>query len=172
MAKILIAEDEENLRELLVEHLEGVGYSVIQACDGREALNLFARDQPDLVLSDISMPVMDGYELLHAIRKQHPDKVQVPFIYLSALSDRDNELKGLRLGVDEYIGKPVDFDILAARIEKCLRSASSVVDSHDQQDDDIVIEDDGVIEGLGDDGLVKDFATSFSSIIDQYLPRK
>ncbi len=172
MAKILIVEDEDELRELMAEYLGSVGHDVIQACHGREGIDLFARDPPDLVLSDISMPIMDGYQLLTAIRKQHPGKSPIPFMFLSAHRDRDNELKGLRLGVDDYIGKPVDFEILAARVEKCLRPAPSTSVDKVQKSDESPVDDGQAIEGLGADGLVTDFATSFSSIIDQYLPRK
>lgn len=92
------------------------GYAVTVAFDGREGLNVILRSPPDLVLADISMPVMSGFELLERLTTSGPRFDRIPFVFLTALADRDNELRGWGLGADDYVTKPVDFDVLAALI--------------------------------------------------------
>lgn len=121
MAKILVVEDEPDLRELVVDQLMDEGHETVEAGNGQEGLDRLAEMTPDLILSDITMPLMDGYEFFQNVKEHHPKLANTPFIYLSALSDREDELKGLRLGVDAYITKPVDFDLLLLRIEAVLR---------------------------------------------------
>ena len=131
MAKIICIEDEDDLREIIVEELVEAGYEVVEARDGREGLNAILAQKPDLVISDISMPNMNGYELLREIqsdemRKKYPTYAEVPFIFLSALTDRNEVIEGMKLGADDYITKPVDFDILLARIKARLRQISKI----------------------------------------------
>ena len=121
MAKILVVEDEEILRELIVDQLNDVGHSTFEAGNGREGLDILAKDTPDLIVSDITMPVMNGYQFLRSVREEHLEHARTPFIFMTALSDRESELKGLRLGVDDYITKPIDYEILIARIDANLR---------------------------------------------------
>lgn len=121
MAKLLIVDDEELLREVLVDHLKDEGHETAEASNGKEALGLYASFNPDLVISDINMPVMDGYQFLSALQKRHPEVEDIPFFFLSALSDSGDQLKGLNFGIDEYLCKPIDFNILTARIELSLR---------------------------------------------------
>ena len=110
--KILCVEDDRELSALICEELTERGYRVILARDGQEGLSAIFRDSPDLILADISMPVMSGIELLEALIQLEPRFGNVPFIFLTALADRENELKGRRLGADDYVTKPVDFEIL------------------------------------------------------------
>ncbi len=121
MAKILVVEDELELRESIVEELAEEGHVTVEAANGREGLATMLAEKPDLILSDITMPQMNGYQFFRAVRENYLEEAGIPFIFLTALADRDDELKGLRLGVDDYITKPVDFDLLLARVELCLR---------------------------------------------------
>jgi len=121
MAKILVVEDEPDLRELIVEQLDDEGHQTFEAGNGLEGLDRLTEITPDLVLSDITMPVMNGYKFFHRLKENHPEHLYMPFVFLTALSDREDELKGLRMGVDAYITKPIDFDIMMAKIEGLLR---------------------------------------------------
>lgn len=119
-ATILCIDDEAHLREDIAEELEDEGYQVLQACDGHEGLKQILQHKPDLVICDISMPRKNGYELLKEIRSDHGISAEMPFIFLSALADKQHVIAGLRLGADNYITKPVDFDILRAKVHTCL----------------------------------------------------
>ncbi len=114
--KILCIEDDRETAALIAEELVERGYEVSIAHDGREGLAAILKTMPDLVLSDISMPVMSGFELLERLVALAPRFSKMPFVFLTALTDRDNELKGRQLGADDYVTKPIDFDVLAAII--------------------------------------------------------
>jgi DNA-binding response OmpR family regulator len=100
------------------------GYEVTVAYDGQEGLTAIPETSPDLVLADINMPGMSGFDLLERLLGSDPRFKTLPFMFLTALADRDNELTGWRLGADDYVKKPVDFDILAAQIAVRLESAT------------------------------------------------
>lgn len=110
--KVLCIEDDRELSSLMCEELTERGYRVSLARDGQEGLSAIFRDSPDLILADISMPVMSGLELLEALIQLEPRFGNIPFIFLTALADRESELKGRSMGADDYVTKPVDFDIL------------------------------------------------------------
>ena len=114
--KILCIEDDRETAALIAEELIDRGYDVILAHDGRDGLAAILKNMPDLVLSDISMPVLSGFELLERLTALAPRFSKMPFVFLTALTDRDNELKGRKLGADDYVTKPIDFDMLAAII--------------------------------------------------------
>jgi DNA-binding response OmpR family regulator len=122
--KILCIEDDRETAALIAEELVDRGYAVIVAHDGREGLAAILRTMPDLVLSDISMPLMSGFELLERLIDLAPRFAKMPFIFLTALTDRDNELKGRQLGADDYVTKPIDFDMLDAIIAARLAGVS------------------------------------------------
>jgi DNA-binding NarL/FixJ family response regulator len=111
---------------LIAEELVDRGYMVTLAHDGREGLATILKTMPDLVLSDISMPVMSGFEVLERLIGLAPRFEKMPFVFLTALTDRDNELKGRRLGADDYVTKPIDFEVLetiiAARLAGVART--------------------------------------------------
>ncbi len=111
--KILIAEDEQDLRELLREQLSGAGYTVIEAENGMEALQLFKSEAPDMAVLDVMMPVMDGFSLLAQIRETS----DMPVIFLTAKGEELDKVSGLRLGADDYLVKPWGRSELLARIE-------------------------------------------------------
>jgi DNA-binding response OmpR family regulator len=114
--KILCIEDDRETAALIAEDLVDRGYEVTVAHDGREGLSAILRTMPDLVLCDISMPAMSGFELLERLVALAPRFSKMPFIFLTALTDRDNELKGRQLGADDYVTKPIDFEVLATII--------------------------------------------------------
>lgn len=124
-AKILCVEDETDLRENIALILQAEGYNTIEASNGKEAYEKFAMHKPSLILCDISMPIMNGYELLEKIHNENAAKLsKTPFVFLTALGQKQNYLKGLKLGADEYIVKPIDFDILLSIIRSKLNKAS------------------------------------------------
>ena len=111
--KILIAEDEKDLRQLLYDQLTGEGYTVIEAEDGRKALELYNSVKPDMAILDIMMPQMDGLSVLSKIRESS----EMPVILLTARGDEIDKVSGLRLGADDYLVKPWGMNELLARIE-------------------------------------------------------
>jgi DNA-binding NarL/FixJ family response regulator len=114
--KILCIEDDRETAALIAEELIDRGYDVSVAHEGREGLAMILKVMPDLVLSDISMPEMSGFELLDSLIALTPRFFRMPFVFLTALTDRDTELKGRQLGADDYITKPIDFEMLGAII--------------------------------------------------------
>src|SRR5215471_7446084 len=124
--KILCIEDDRETAALIAEELVDRGYAVTIAHNGREGLAAILKTMPDLVLSDISMPLMSGFELLERLIALAPRFAKMPFVFLTALSDRDNVLKGRQLGADDYVSKPIDFDmletIIAARLARVART--------------------------------------------------
>jgi DNA-binding response OmpR family regulator len=114
---IVVVEDEPTLRADLAEELILNGYDVIEAQDGREGFKAIEQYQPDLVVSDINMSVENGFDLLKRIRDLGPKYADVPFLFLSALSAPAQVVEGIRLGADDYITKPVDYELLLVKIE-------------------------------------------------------
>ena len=116
---VLIVEDDANIRELLQLYLEKDGYAVTLAADGGQGLEKFRSIKPDLVLLDVMMPVMDGWEVCKAIRAEG----DTPVIMLTAKGETDDKVQGLKSGADDYITKPFEMKELLARIEAVLRRA-------------------------------------------------
>lgn len=114
---ILIVEDEVGIRELIQLYLEKHGYRTLTAGDGMEALEIMENNTPQLILIDIEMPRMNGFELCRRVRAKHT----LPIIYLSSRKGISDKLKCFELGGDDYITKPFDFSELKARIEANLR---------------------------------------------------
>lgn len=127
MATILCVDDEPELLATLSEELEEAGYDVIQAQDGCTGVDKAIQHKPDLIVSDITMPGKDGFELLKEIREHHPRLADVPVIFLSALAGRDAILDGVHHGADDYLTKPVDFDMLHAKITAKLRMSERMI---------------------------------------------
>jgi DNA-binding response OmpR family regulator len=125
--RILCIEDDRDTASLICEELVDRGFEIRVAYNGREGLAAILKDPPDLVLSDVGMPGMSGFELLGALTSMEPRFESMPFVFLTALSDHDDELKGWQLGADDYLTKPVDYDVLAAlitaRLARVARSA-------------------------------------------------
>src|SRR5438477_1319369 len=114
--KVLCIEDDRETAALIAEELVERGFEVSVAHDGRAGFAAILKHMPDLVLSDISMPVMSGFEVLERLTALAPRFRNMPFVLLTALSDRENELKGRHPGADDYVTKPIDFDVLATII--------------------------------------------------------
>lgn len=136
-ALILCVEDEEVLRRDIVEELCEAGYRVIEAATGEEALAQCRATRPDLILCDISMPGMNGYDVLRELRRQPDGFVDIPFLFLSALADRKQVVEGKLLGADDYLTKPVDFDLLLATVHTRLRQITRLRDQIGLSDGDI-----------------------------------
>ena len=119
--KILLVEDDRETAGLVAEDLSDRGYQVTLAHDGRSGLEALSREKPDLALVDINMPVMSGLEMLERAKALAPRFDRTPFVFLTALCDRETELAAWRLGADDYVTKPVDFDVLGALIAARLR---------------------------------------------------
>ena len=117
MQRILVVEDDLDIQELLKNFLQEVGYDIVLANDGVEALSVFSAAQFDLVLLDVMLPKIDGFAVCEFIRKQS----QVPIIMLTALSGEEEQIRGLDLQVDDYITKPFSMPILIRKIAAVLR---------------------------------------------------
>ncbi|MGN0151008.1 MAG: response regulator transcription factor [Wujia sp.] len=119
--KILVVDDESRMRKLVRDFLTKNNYSVLEAADGEEAVDVFMSTKDiALIILDVMMPKLDGYSVAEEIRKVS----SVPIIMLTAKSDERDELKGFELGVDEYITKPFSPKILVARVEAVLRRST------------------------------------------------
>ena len=120
--KILVVDDEKNIVDIVAFNLHKEGYEVVVARDGEKCLEAFAKENPDLVLLDIMMPKMDGFEACKKIR----EKSQVPIIMLTARAEEVDKVLGLELGADDYVVKPFGVRELLARIKANLRRKDTV----------------------------------------------
>lgn len=121
MQRILIVEDDLDIQELLQEFLQEAGYIAETACDGVEAISMFAKFSYDLILLDIMLPKIDGYNVCELIRKQS----QIPIIMLTALGSEEEQIRGLDLQADDYITKPFSVPILLRKIAAVFRRTKS-----------------------------------------------
>ena len=119
--KILVADDEASIRRILETRLKMVGYDVVVAEDGEEAVEVFNKTNPDLVVLDVMMPKMDGYGVTREIRRTS----DVPIIILTALGDVSERITGLELGADDYVIKPFSPKELEARVKAVLRRTTN-----------------------------------------------
>lgn len=117
--KILIVDDEPYNVDYLEQELEDLEYASISAANGQEALDLITTDSPDVILLDIMMPVMDGFEVLSRLKADETWR-HIPVLVISALSDMDSIVKGIELGAEDYLPKPFDPTLLQARLKACL----------------------------------------------------
>tara|TARA_R100000365_G_C2746434_1_gene75732 strand:- start:3150 stop:4199 length:1050 start_codon:yes stop_codon:yes gene_type:complete len=136
-ATILVVEDDKALRGDIVEELQEAGYRTAAAADGRDALDLLAHTTPDLLLCDITMPGLDGYDVLKALRGRHPELGTTPFVFLTALSDPREIIEGKLLGADDYLVKPVDYDLMLATVAARLRQVERIRNHHDNEMSDL-----------------------------------
>lgn len=120
-AVILCVEDEDDLRRDISDELAEAGYRVIEASDGETALARLGAIRPDLILCDISMPGQSGYAVLRAMQDMGSDYADIAFVFLSALGDPREIVEGKRLGADDYLVKPIDYDLLLATVHARLR---------------------------------------------------
>lgn len=118
MSKIMIVDDDSNIRELVIALLQNNGFEVYEAADGREALQNIDINNPDLAIIDIMMPNMDGFELCRHLRSYYEN---MPVLMLTAKGDLANKVKGFGLGADDYLTKPFEGDELVVRVQALLR---------------------------------------------------
>lgn len=115
--RILVAEDEDKLREIVLKYLKKEGYEGIGAANGEEALDLWAEKKPDCIILDVMMPIMDGFEVLKEIREID----NVPVIMLTARREEDDKIQGFEVGADDYVTKPFSPRELMVRIKALLK---------------------------------------------------
>ncbi|HYP17834.1 MAG TPA: response regulator transcription factor [Opitutus sp.] len=123
--RILVIDDEAKLRRQFAELLTLEGFTVVEARNGREGVELARRERPDLVMCDITMPEMNGHRVLEMLRHE-PATAHLPFIFLTGWGEKDDIRAGMNLGADDYLVKPVNPDDLVAAVHARLRRASAV----------------------------------------------
>jgi len=120
MLSILVVEDNKNLRDLFCETLKKNGYHTICASDGSDAMDILAKTFVDLIISDIMMPIMDGYEMTKTLREA---KINIPILMITAKDQYEDMQKGFLAGVDDYMIKPINLNEMALRVAAILRRA-------------------------------------------------
>jgi len=123
---ILCIDDDAHLRADIVDELQRSGYRVLAAESAEAAFELLENGRPDLILCDISMPDQDGYAVLDRVRAERPEIADVPFVFLTALANRDSIILGKSLGADDYLTKPVDYDMLLATVAARLAQVNRI----------------------------------------------
>jgi DNA-binding response OmpR family regulator len=136
VGRILVVDDETDIRALLRVLLERSGHAVVEAADGNEALRVFYAEQPELVLLDVSLPGLDGFATLQRIR----DLSDVPVVMLTARADELDKVRGLHGGADDYVTKPFGRQELLARVETHLRRQPRGETSETYEDDFLAID--------------------------------
>ena len=130
MEKILIADDEQLMRQLVIDFLKPEGYEILEASDGKEALEIYDKEHPDLILLDVMMPGYDGWTVCREIRREST----VPIMMLTAKGEEIDQLFAYDLGADEYITKPFSPKILVAKIKALLRRSQNEQETHEADD--------------------------------------
>lgn len=137
MEKILIADDEQLMRQLVIDFLKPEGYEILEASDGKEALEIYDKEHPDLILLDVMMPGYDGWTVCREIRREST----VPIMMLTAKGEEIDQLFAYDLGADEYITKPFSPKILVAKSKALLRRSQNEQETH-EADDGVAIDRD------------------------------
>lgn len=137
MEKILIADDEQLMRQLVIDFLKPEGYEILEASDGKEALEIYDKEHPDLILLDVMMSGYDGWTVCREIRREST----VPIMMLTAKGEEIDQLFAYDLGADEYITKPFSPKILVAKIKALLRRSQNEQETH-EADDGVAIDRD------------------------------
>ena len=136
---LLIVDDEENLRSMLRAALRHHGFEVTEAENGRVALEVISQDRPDLVVLDVMMPELDGFEV---VRRLRADGDNTPVLFLTAMDGTDDKVRGLTLGGDDYLQKPFSLDELVARAEAVLRRTGAAPASNVHEVADLALDED------------------------------
>lgn len=158
--KVLVVDDEASIRDNLVRMLRLEGYDMLEANDGQAGLALARLEVPDLILSDVMMPVLDGYGFLEAVRAD-PTTAAIPFIFLTARTDRKDRRQGMNLGADDYLGKPFTrdevLDAVSARIKRTQLLEKSSPTGAAQIEGPVPIKGYQVLRRLGGGGMSEVF---------------
>ena len=123
--KVLVADDDKNVVDIIRDSLNPDLFEVVEALNGKEALGMVFAESPDILILDIMMPGMDGYEVCEELRKQNTTK-DLPIIILSAKTRLEDKLRAMDIGISDYIAKPFDIRELEARIQMALKKNSSI----------------------------------------------
>ncbi len=134
--RILVVDDEDMVRTAIVAILEGIGYEIDEAEDGEQGFERAKSARPDLILCDVNMPRMDGFELLQKLQAE-PMTATVPFLFLTGYSDHDHFRHGMTLGADDYLFKPITRDDLIAAVEKRLQKQAALLAATRQKMDEL-----------------------------------
>ncbi len=126
MPTVLCIEDETHILEELIDELSTSGFNAIGAANAGEALRMLDTTTPDIIICDILMPGTNGLQFLEQIRGARSDLAGTPFLFLTALADRSHELTGREAGADDYLTKPIDFDVLILTIRARLNLVARV----------------------------------------------
>ena len=126
MPTVLCVEDETHILEELIDELSTSGFNAIGAANASEALRVLDTTTPDIIICDILMPGTNGLQFLEQIRGSRADLAGTPFLFLTALADRSHELTGREAGADDYLTKPIDFDVLILTIRARLNLVARV----------------------------------------------
>lgn len=129
-ATILCVEDEADFREDIADELRDAGFLVLEAPCAQDALSMLKCETPDLILCDITMPGMDGYQFLAAVRQSRPELADIPIVFLTAQSEANQIVRGKMAGADDYLIKPVDFDLMLATLCARLAQVSRIRKRH------------------------------------------
>jgi len=154
--KILVVDDESRMRKVIKDYLTAKEYSVVEAGNGQDALDIFKSDSTiNLIILDVMMPVLDGWTTLREIRKTS----QIPVIMLTARGEERDELFGFELGVDEYISKPFSPKILVARVEALLKRSFPAVEEIKELDGIVIdkVAHKVIVDGKDIDLSMKEF---------------
>lgn len=153
---ILCIEDEPSLRDDIAAELREASYRVIAVGDAQEALDQLDSRRPDLILCDIVMPGMDGHALLAHLRATRPNFDDIPFVFLTALSSREQMIEGHRAGADDYLTKPIDYDLLRAMVAARLDQVARLRSARRDAPSTVVLDRLAVgVVLLGEDGSVR-----------------
>ena len=137
--KVLAVDDEDNLLFIVASAFKLAGYGVVPATNGRDALRLAASESPDLIVLDVMLPDLDGFEVCRRLRS---DGIDIPIIFLTARDATDDRLRGLTIGGDDYLTKPFSIEELVARAGVILRRIGRSSSSNLMRCDDLVLDDD------------------------------
>jgi len=153
MEKILIVEDEQGIRDTLQEILELAGYTVLIASDGKIGYDVIVENQPDLVLCDVNMPELGGFELLEAVNQRFKDEIIPPFLFLTAKVEVESLRYGMSLGADDYIFKPFASSDILKTVRLRLDRRNQLLDQRSAGKPDTIIADANKLALPCNDGL-------------------
>ncbi|MBS5950651.1 MAG: response regulator transcription factor [Clostridium sp.] len=149
MVKVLIVEDNNKLRKLIDVYLTHNGYKTYSATDGLEALEIINNNMIDLVICDIMMPNMDGFELIEELREIYSN---LPILIVTAKESKEDKILGFKLGIDDYMVKPIDLEELLMRVKALLRRAN-INNEHKLTIKDVVLDYDKLTVTKGDEEI-------------------